>query len=76
MRTRFDQNKIYTYVGPTLLAVNPFKAIEGCYSEETLKSYLCIIASNSEKGLYKKLPPHVFGLTAQGFKDLFENNKN
>ncbi|EGR30103.1 myosin head, putative, partial [Ichthyophthirius multifiliis] len=77
LRTRFDDNKIYTYVGPTLLAVNPFKGIEGMYSESNLKSYMCIVdGSSTDKGLYKKLAPHVFGLTAQAFKDLFENNKN
>ena len=76
LKTRFNQNKIYTYVGPTLLAVNPFKAIDMLYHNDTLKSYLCIIENDSEKGLYKKLEPHVFGLTAQAYKDLFDNNKN
>ncbi len=65
LRVRFNENKIYTYVGPTLLACNPFKGIDGMYTDENLRSYICIIdGSSTDKGLYKKLAPHVFGLTA------------
>lgn len=31
---------MYTYVGQTLIAVNPFTSIKDLYSEETLKYYV------------------------------------
>lgn len=30
---------IFTYIGPTLLVINPFKMIDELYSEETLEKY-------------------------------------
>ncbi|KAL4450307.1 hypothetical protein ABPG74_009013 [Tetrahymena malaccensis] len=76
LRKRYDENKIYTYVGPTLLAVNPFKKIDNLYEEQTLLKYISIIENFTEKNLHKKIPPHVYGLTAESFKDLFLNEKN
>lgn len=29
--TRFEKDKIYTYIGPTLIAMNPYKNIEYLY---------------------------------------------
>ncbi|EGR34129.1 myosin head, putative [Ichthyophthirius multifiliis] len=76
LKLRFQQNYIYTYVGPTLIAINPFKAIDKLYDQETLNTYFSIIESASDKSLYKQLQPHVFGITAQAYKYLFENNRN
>ena len=36
---RFYRDRIYTYTGPILISINPFKQIEGLYSEETLEDY-------------------------------------
>jgi len=33
VRKRFMKDLIFTYVGPTLLVVNPFKKIEGVTTE-------------------------------------------
>ena len=35
-RRRFVNDRIYTLVGEILLAVNPFKPIDGIYSEEVM----------------------------------------
>lgn len=32
LKKRFYQNEIQTYVGPTLLIINPYKKIENLYS--------------------------------------------
>lgn len=38
LKERYGQNTIYTYTGPILLAVNPFKAVD-LYSDKLLKAY-------------------------------------
>lgn len=36
---RFYVDRIYTYTGPILIAVNPYQQIEGIYSDSTLEDY-------------------------------------
>lgn len=38
LKERYGKNTIYTYTGPILLAVNPFKAID-LYTDKLLKAY-------------------------------------
>lgn len=38
LKERYAHNKIYTYTGPILLAVNPFKAVD-LYTDKLLKAY-------------------------------------
>lgn len=38
LKERYGQNTIYTYTGPILLAVNPFKAVD-LYTDKLLKAY-------------------------------------
>ena len=37
---RFDEDAIYTAIGPMLVALNPWKSLPSLYSAETLRSYL------------------------------------
>lgn len=38
LKERYAKNTIYTYTGPILLAVNPFKAVD-LYTDKLLKAY-------------------------------------
>lgn len=38
LKERYGKNTIYTYTGPILLAVNPFKAVD-LYTDKLLKAY-------------------------------------
>lgn len=37
LEKRYSSGRIHTYVGPTLLVVNPFREIEGLSTDEKLK---------------------------------------
>ena len=39
MFSRYSKDQIYTYVGPILLAVNPFKNVDQLYTSEKVESY-------------------------------------
>ena len=39
LRVRYDEDVIYTSTGPILIAINPFKKMEGLYGEEVMERY-------------------------------------
>ena len=39
LRLRYYQDKIYTFVGPILISINPYKWLSNQYSEETMTEY-------------------------------------
>jgi hypothetical protein len=39
LRVRYDHDEIYTFVGPILISINPYKWVEGLYTEETMALY-------------------------------------
>ena len=41
LRKRYDEmHSIYTYIGPTLVAINSFCDEDGAYSSEVMQSYI------------------------------------
>eukprot|EP00397_Hematodinium_sp_SG-2012_P000521 GEMP01000522.1.p1 GENE.GEMP01000522.1~~GEMP01000522.1.p1 ORF type:complete len:1700 (+),score=383.46 GEMP01000522.1:143-5242(+) len=60
LQMRFDTDKIYTFTGPILIAVNPFKNIHGIYDLETLKSFI------TTRVVQQK--PHVFSIANSAFR--------
>jgi hypothetical protein len=39
LRVRYDRDEIYTFVGPILISINPYKRMKHLYSEETMTKY-------------------------------------
>lgn len=74
IQKRYQNNLIYTYVGPTLLIVNPYQKIPNLISEECLDFY--------QKKVYepnfslKDVDPHVYAISALCVKRLCETKKN
>jgi myosin-5 len=62
LQERFDSDQIYTWVGPILIAVNPFKKIPNLYQTKRF------IAQE------KNLPPHVYGLANATFRAMVDYN--
>ena len=68
LRIRYEQDEIFTYVGLTLLVVNPYRKIDRLYSQEILQEYQAQ-AYNPDFSLNQKAP-HNYAIAAMTFKDL------
>lgn len=71
---RYINDDIYTYVGPTLLAVNPFKNMSKKYPPSCINDYMKIIEADSATYLevMRSLPPHAYAVSSYAHKSLTE----
>ena len=69
---RYQTEDIYTYVGPTLLAINPFKALPHKYPPRIIEDYKAIISAEEEDllDIMRQLPPHVYSISAFAHKSM------
>jgi myosin heavy subunit len=63
LHSRFVKDRIYTSIGPILVALNPFKWIPGIYEEEVKEKYKFNQYNLSEN-------PHVFAVAHGAYSDL------
>lgn len=75
LKHRYVSDKIFTYIGPTLMAMNPYKAIPEQLSKEVLHVYQAQAASKEPFNLKDTLP-HTYAVAGLAYKRLFENTKN
>jgi len=66
LRKRYQRHEIYTCVGPTLLALNPYAPLPALYSPEAIAQYSSLPSQ----------PPHIYGLSALALGQLWESRKN
>jgi hypothetical protein len=67
LKKRYAKDIIYTYIGPVLISVNPFKNIPDLYSDRLLKDY---------RGKYPyEMQPHVYALADQIYRQLMQEGK-
>ncbi|XP_067871726.1 unconventional myosin-IXAa isoform X2 [Heterodontus francisci] len=67
LRNRFKQEKIYTYVGTILIAINPFKFLP-IYNPKYVKMY-----DNHHLG---KLEPHIYAIADVAYHAMLQRKKN
>ncbi|SCP05468.1 myosin C, putative [Plasmodium ovale] len=67
LNLRFDIDEIYTFTGPILIAVNPFKNIKNLYEDHTLEKHVQPIKSKS---------PHIFATSNSAYLGMCKNNKS
>lgn len=68
LSARHLQNDIYTYTASVLLAVNPYKEIDGLYSEEQCARY-----RGKHIGV---LPPHPYAIADTAYRALVREQRN
>lgn len=66
LRTRYKRHEIYTSVGPTLIALNPYSPLPALYSPDAIVQYSSLPTQ----------PPHIYGLSALALGQLWESRKN
>ena len=69
LRKRFKNNKIYTNIANILISINPFKFIDGVYSDELMAE----VKMKSETG--DRLPPHVYCQAASAYRGLRDHQE-
>ena len=69
LQIRYQQDLIYTFVGPTLLAVNPFKKLPNQNQPSFILNYIKNIIEKP-KSNYKDLVPHAFSVASEAYRQL------
>jgi myosin heavy subunit len=66
MRKKYDENKIYSSIGPILIALNPYCYIDVLYNNSALQAYM--------DGYGNQLPPHIWSIAKAAFEQLKQNS--
>jgi myosin heavy subunit len=75
LKQRYLKDEISTFVGPTLLIINPFKRIPGLISDDIIQEYYSIVTHENMLQRKKELPPHIYSVAATAFRQLRENKE-
>ncbi|XP_061411244.1 unconventional myosin-X-like [Lethenteron reissneri] len=67
LHSRYKQDIIYTYIGPVLVAVNPYKSIPGLYGATQLGHYL-----HHRLG---ELPSHIYAMASELYRGLWSRTR-
>lgn len=78
IQNRYTQNLIFTYVGETLIVVNPYQIIPGIYDESKMKIIIQTSEENTQQGInkYLKGSPHIYETTMNTIYDLIADKKD
>jgi myosin-1 len=68
LANRYNQDWIYTNIGPVLIAINPFKMIAAYYTDAKIREY-------KGKKAYE-LPPHVYALADDAYSNMIGYREN
>lgn len=67
-KRRFQKDVIYTYIGPMVVSINPFKVIQS-YGEHVIPLYL---NAKSPEGL----PPHLYAVGQQAYQNMLAGRES
>ena len=67
---RYKKDLIFTYIGPTLIVVNPYKILNDSFSDNNIKYFKNVITKNVVINLSEHLP-HIWSLSSNAYLKLF-----
>ena len=67
LQERFENARIYTYIGETVVSINPYRELD-IYNDKTVEEY-------RNREIFER-PPHVFALADAAFQDMKWRQKN
>ena len=72
LERRYQGSNIYTYTGPILIAVNPFKSVATLYSSQILETYYNygLLKSQGIADALTVLPPHIYAIADAAYRDM------
>lgn len=65
LKERYRQDIIYTYTGKILLALNPFRVVDGVYGDQVMKQYWKPVS-------LERPPPHAYAIAQDAYKSLLD----
>ena len=72
---RYFQDRIFTYIGPTLIVMNPYKSISETFSTKIVTEIKDKFEKNKAEFNLDNQAPHVFAISCLAFKNLQETGK-
>lgn len=67
---RFQKKMIFTYVGPTLIVLNPFEKVDFLFTPEIEIEFQQCVASR--KLVHKEHQPHIYAIAGSTMCNMFE----
>ena len=67
---RYEHDQIYTYTGKILLALNPFRALEGVYGDAVMEQYYDASAKSHRP------PPHIYAIAQDAYQSMMQSGSD
>lgn len=75
IKKRYEKDCIFTYIGPTLIVVNPYKTLHEAFGEDKILSIEKIVKHNSALFKLSDSEPHIYSIAAMAYHSVFKNQK-
>lgn len=75
IKRRYEKDTIFTYIGPTLIVVNPYKNLAATFGEERIAQIEKTAKHNSALFRLSDVEPHIYSVAAVAHHSVFKNQK-